>query len=217
MPGGEEGFNEAALEVSALLPTPGTWASTVSADALQGNSFHPGDDRNRIGWLGHWSNAFLLGERGGALEAGLSGATGVDDVSAKARGWLLGADAKAKLPIGYAGWLTLQGEAAFRRSHAADTTVATPPTEDRSGFFAVADYRPVPRWNGGALYEQWQREGEPSSVDRAARVFAGYAVMEETTLLRVSFERYMPAGESPVHTVSAQLLFSMGPHKAHQF
>ena len=217
MPGGAEGFNEAAFEVSALLPTPGTWASTVSADVLQGNSFHSGDDRNRIGWLGHWSNAFLLGEPGGALEAGLSAASGTDDVGSKARGWLLGADAKAKLPVGYTGWLTLQGEAALRREHPADTTVASPASRDRSGFFAVADYRPVPRWNGGALYEQWQRDGATTPVDRAARAFVGYAVMEETTLLRLSVERYMPAGETPVHTVSAQLLFSMGPHKAHQF
>jgi hypothetical protein len=189
----------------------------VSADVLQGNSFHPDDDRNRIGWLGRWSNAFLLGERGGALEAGVSAATGVDDIGANARGWLLGVDTKAKLPVGVAGWVTLQGEAAFRRSHASDTTGATPETQDRSGFFALTDYRPLPRWNGGALYEQWQREGDPSAVDRAARVFAGYAVMEETTLLRVSLERYMPDGGSAVHTISAQLLFSMGPHKAHRF
>jgi hypothetical protein len=217
MPGGEEGFNEAAFQISALLPTPGTWASTVSADVLQGNSFHPDDDRNRVGWLGRWSNAFLLGERGGALEAGVSAATGLDDVGAKARGWLLGADAKARLPVGETGWLTLQGETALRREHPADTTAPSPASRDRSGFFAVADYRPVPRWNGGALYEQWQREDGTSPVDRAARAFVGYAFMEETTLLRVSVERYMPAGESAVHTVSAQLLFSMGPHKAHQF
>jgi hypothetical protein len=124
---------------------------------------------------------------------------------------------KAKLPVGEAGWLTLQGEAAFRRSHVSDTTGSPPVSEDRSGFFALADYRPVPRWNGGALYEQWQRDGDPSSLDRAARVFVGYAVMEETTLLRVSVERCMPAGETPFHAVAAQLLFSMGPHKAHQF
>src|SRR5690606_17798636 len=172
------------------------------------------------GWLGRWSNAFLLGSGGGALEAGASAATGVDDVDANARGWLLGADLKAAFPVGAAGRLTFQGEAAFRRAHLsdpADTTGRPPEREERAGFFALADWRPSARWNGGVFYEQWQREGAPSSIDRAARVFAGYAVMEETTLIRVSLERHMPAGETPVHTVSAQLLFSMGPHKAHQF
>jgi len=220
MPGGEEGFNEAAVQASMLLPTPGSWASTLSVDALQGQAFHPEDERPRLGWLGRWSNAFLLGSGGGALEAGASAATGVDDVDANARGWLLGADLKAAFPVGAAGRLTFQGEAAFRRAHLsdpADTTGRPPEREERAGFFALADWRPSARWNGGVFYEQWQREGAPSSIDRAARVFAGYAVMEETTLIRVSLERHMPAGETPVHTVSAQLLFSMGPHKAHQF
>jgi hypothetical protein len=216
MPGDGEGFNEAAFQVSALLPTPGDWASTLSADAIQGSSFHPDDERSRIGWLGRWSNAFLLGETG-ALEAGVSGATGWDDVDAKARGYLLGADLKAKFALPGAAQLTLQAEGAWRRAHAVDTAAGTATAEDRDGFFALADYRHRARYNAGVLYEQWIRGQGASGVDRAARVFAGYAVLEESTLLRVALERFMPAGGPAVHTVSAQLLFSMGPHKPHQF
>jgi hypothetical protein len=216
MPGGEEGFNEAAFQVSALLPTSGDWASTVSADVLQGNSFHPDDDRTRLGWLGRWSNSFLLGDAG-ALEAGVSGATGLDDIDTRSRGFLLGADVKAKFRLPGSAQLTLQGEGALRRSHAVDTSSGVVSEEDRAGFFALADYRHPSRFNGGALYEQWQRDGEPSATDRAARVFTGYAVLEESTIFRLSLERFMPDGGPAVHTVSAQLLFSMGPHKAHQF
>ena len=85
----------------------------------------------------------------------------------------------------------------------------------------IADYRHPSRFSGGALFEQWARAGEASVTDRAARVFAGYAVLEESTLFRISVERFMPDGGTlgtrAVHTVSAKLLFSMGPHKAHQF
>jgi hypothetical protein len=54
-------------------------------------------------------------------------------------------------------------------------------------------------------------------MDKSVKVFAGYAVLEESTLLRLAWEHYMPDGGNAVNTVSAQLLFSMGPHKPHQF
>jgi hypothetical protein len=220
MPGGEEGFNEGAFQVSALLPTPGNWASTVSADVLQGSSFHPDDARARLGWLGHWSNTFLVGDAA-AWEAGVSGATGVDDVDAKARGYLAGADLKVKFFLPNAGQLTLQGEGLFRRAHRVDTVAGTVPSEDRAGLYAFADWRPHARYNAGVLYDQGQRAGETSATDRAVKLFAGFAVLEESTLIRVSLERFMPdggiLGTRPVHTAAAQLLFSMGPHKAHQF
>ena len=207
---GEEGFNEAAVEVSELLPTPGDWASTVYADLLAGESFHPGQEGSRLGGLGRWANAFLLGEKG-ALETGVSGATGIDSLGPETRAWLAGADAKARFYLEGGSQLTLQAEGFFKRAHPGGAV------EDRSGFYAFGDYRYHTRWNGGLLYEQWEREGDPGRVDRAARAFLGYAVMEETTLLRLACERFFPEGEDAYSTVTLQLLFSMGPHKAHQF
>jgi hypothetical protein len=220
MPGGEEGFNETAFQISELLPMPGDWASTLSVDAIQGISFHPGDNRNRMGWLGRWSHSFLIGDAT-AFEAGVSGATGWDELDAKARGALVGVDLKAKFYLPGSSQLTLQGEAVFRRSHEVDTLSAAVTDENRSGGYVFADYRFHTRYNAGVLAEQWKRAlsegGMPGSTDRALKVFAGYAVLEESTLLRVAFERYLPDDGPAVNTVSAQLLFSMGPHKAHQF
>jgi hypothetical protein len=216
LPGGEEGFNQTALQVSELLPTPGTWASVISADVLQGDAFHPGDDRTRLGWLGRWSNSFMVGD-GLAVEGGVSGATGMDAIDANARGYLLGADAKAKFYLSGASQLTVQAEAAFRRSHSVDTAAGTVSAEDRRGFYAFADYRYQGRYNGGLLAEQWQREGAASRTDRSLKIFGGYAVLEESTLLRLAVEHFMPEGGPAVNTFSAQLLFSMGPHKPHQF
>jgi hypothetical protein len=216
MPGGEEGFNQTAIQVSELLPTPGTWASTLSADLIQGDAFHPEDERSRLGWLGRWSNNFLVGD-GLAVEGGVSGATGMDDIDSRSRGYLLGADAKAKFYLPGSSQLTLQAEAAFRRSHSVDTLTETVSAEDRQGFYAFADYRYHTRCNGGLLVEQWEREGDPSRIDRAAKVFIGYAVLEESTVLRLAYEYFAPEGGPGVNTVSAQLVFSMGPHKPHQF
>jgi hypothetical protein len=213
---GEEGFNETGAQISALLPTPGDWASTLSADVIEGKAFHPGQDGTRLGWLGRWANDFLLGEQG-ALQTGISGATGIDSLGRGSRAFLAGADVKAKFYLGGASQLTLQAEGVLRHSHLADTAAGTFAAEDRSGFYGFCDYRWHTQWNGGFLYEQWQREGAADATDRAFRAFAGYAVLEESTLLRLAYERFLPDGGDPVNTVSLQLLFSMGPHKAHQF
>ncbi|MEO6095416.1 MAG: hypothetical protein ABIW76_06970 [Fibrobacteria bacterium] len=215
MPGGEEGFNEAAVQASILLPTPGDWASTVSADVLQGSQFHPDEKAARLGWLGRWSNAFLLGEAG-ALETGLSGATGVDNVAEDLRGYLAGADVKAKFYLDGGSQLTVQGEGMFRRSHAVDSLNGAF-SEDRTGFYAVADYRHHAHMNIGCMYDQSERAGDAEKTDRSVRAFAGYAMLEESALLRVAYGYSMPEDGDAIGTLSAQLLFTMGPHKAHQF
>lgn len=207
---GEEGFNETAVEASSLLPTPGDWASVAYVDVIQGQSFHDGQEGTRLGYLGRWANDFLLGQRG-ALETGLSGATGIDSLGPDTRTWLAGADLKAKFYLQGASQLTLQAEGIYKRSHPEGAV------EERTGFYAFGDYRWHTQWNGGALYEQWRREGDTDRIDRAVRAFLGYAVLEESTLLRLAYERVLPDGGKAFDTVTLQLLFSMGPHKAHQF
>jgi hypothetical protein len=236
LPGGEDGFNETGLQVSELLPTPGDWASTVSADLIEAKQFHPDRDFTRLGGLGRWANDFLIGDIG-AVETGLSAATGKSLYADGAQAYLYGADVKAKFYLPHSSQLTVQAEGAYRRFRSfvvvpAETLGVEPGggaimdtqtvADNRSGFVAFADYRYHTQWNGGLLYEQWEAEGQASEggtspVDHAFRVFAGYAVLEESTLIRLMYERYLPEGQDPVNSVSLQLLFSMGPHKAHQF
>ncbi len=215
---GEEGFNETAVQISALLPTPGDWASTLSADVIEGRQFHGGQEGTRLGWLGRWSNDFLIGESA-ALQTGLSGATGIDNLDRESRAYLAGVDLKARFMVSPLSQLILQAEGVLKYSHLADTITGGYPAEDRMGFYAYADYRYHARWNGGLLYEQWDGEADVSVVDRAFRVFAGFAVLEESTLLRLVYERLLPGadGADPVNAVTLQLVFSMGPHKPHQF
>jgi hypothetical protein len=218
LPGGEEGFNETGAQVSDLLPTPGDWASTVSAEVIEGAEFHPDRDFTRLGWLGRWANDFLIGETG-ALETGLSVSEGKTVSPESDAAWLYGADVKAKFYLPNSSQLTLQAEGVYRRfpepeSAGADSVVVN---DNRGGFLAFADYRYHTRWNGGLFYEQWERGEGTDKTDRAFRAFAGFAVMEETTLLRLMYERFLPEGEDAVNSVSLQFLFSMGPHKAHQF
>jgi hypothetical protein len=137
-------------------------------------------------------------------------------VESAARRYVAGADQKATFYAPGSSQLTGQGEGQCRRSHAVDSASGVS-SEDRRGLYAFVNYRHHTQYNVGVLYEQAEREGDPARVDQALKVFAGYAVLEESTLLRLAYERFMPEGEDAVNTVSLQLLFSMGPHKAHQF
>jgi hypothetical protein len=53
--------------------------------------------------------------------------------------------------------------------------------------------------------------------DSAVKYFVGYSLLEETTLFRLAYEQFMPEGSDVVNTVTFQVVFSIGPHKAHQF
>ncbi len=216
LPGGSDGFNETGLQVSDLLPTPGDWASTVSAEVIEGKQFHPGQDYTSLGWTARWANDFLIGDIG-ALETGLSGASGQDAGRDADPAYLYGGDVKAKFYLPGASQLTAQAEAIYKRGHLSDSLPTDLRADNRFGWLASVDYRYHTQFNGGALYEQWNRLGDAEKTDRAFRVFAGYAVLEESTLLRVAYERLLEEDRAGVNSVSMQLLFSMGPHKAHQF
>jgi hypothetical protein len=215
---GEEAFTEAAVQLSLLLPTPGNWASTLSADVIEGATFHPDEEGTRLGGLGRWSNAYLFGDRA-ALEAGVSAATGMGSIAADARDWLAGGDLKLKFWLPGNSQLVIQAEGAFRRSHESDTAVAPagPSQRGQYGLYAFADYKFANRWNAGVLYDQAERKTLARETDRAVTAFAGFAVMEESTLIRLAYDLSLPDGEDASHGVAVQFLFSMGPHKPHQF
>lgn len=209
---GEDGFADVALQASILLHTPGEGASTVSADLLRGAAFHPGEDETRFGVLGRWSHGILLGERG-ALEAGLSGATGLDSVGSESRAYLAGLDMKVKVYLPGNSSLVLQAEGLYRHGRVPGGSEE----EDRNGFYAFADYNHRARWNGGFVYDQAVRAGDPGNWDRNAAAFGGFAVLEESTLLRLAVGYSMPEGDDWFYRAALQLLFSMGPHKPHRF
>jgi hypothetical protein len=212
---GEEGFNEPALQLSWLMPTPGDWASLLSLDLLQGGSFHPDTTATALAWLARWSNSLLLGEVN-ALEAGLSATQGTHDLAEDGRTWVFGADLKTKLHFGPTENLTLQLEAVQKLFDRADST-AILRDQTRMGFYAMADFRFRAHYNAGALYEQYQTRDDEEMTDRAIKAFAGFALLEESTLLRVFYEHFLPDGGDAVNRLGAQLVFSMGPHKPHRF
>jgi hypothetical protein len=165
------------------------------------------------------------------IEVGVSALQGtLDDLTGR-KVDLLGADFKYRWAPDTYRSLTVQAE--WIRSerdvihHDHETEAASAPHEgeeheieriESTGSFAFLDWRFRQRWNLGAIYERTDlAEEEGVAVERAG-VFAGFQVMEETTMVRLLLRR--SDGDEfagPVNEAILQLLFSLGPHKAHWF
>ena len=169
------------------------------------------------GWLAHWNNSLLLGEAT-PLDVGVSATRGTNNVQWGTKTAVYGADIKTKIPFSSLTKLTLQGEYFYNNSTVAvDTNTGDPTHMGRQGFYAFADLNFKQRWNAGLIYDQYKPPENKDRTNRAIKCFAGYSLLEETTLLRITGERFKPENSPAVHTVMFQVLFSMGPHKAHQF
>lgn len=213
---GEESFNDTGVQVSYLLPFFAA-ASILSVDVLKGNSFHPDETKSDAGWLGRWSNSFMISEKH-PLEIGGSFSQGTNNVQWKSKTSISGMDFKAKMNFANQNSMVLQGEYFLNNSDiVVDTTTGITNNLKRNGFYLFTDYRFMQRYNAGLIYGQYQNPANKELTDKAIKGFIGYSLMEETTIFRLSFERFYPDGQSAVDTYMFQVLFSMGPHKPHQF
>ncbi len=240
---GTESFDETGADLSARLPAPGDWSVTASADVLQGDTFRiprvdsgapndpllSGDDRaaeSRPALVGRLAAFGQIGDRSG-FELGLSATDGTNNVAAATHTTVFGADGKLKLWTSANAYLLVQGELLhLEREDAAWNGAAaayTHTTAKKTGGYLFADYNFKTRYNAGASYERF-RDPLADATNQAVGAYAGLALLEETTAFRLDFVHAMPgapagAAVSPadVNTVTMRVIFSMGPHKAHQF
>lgn len=247
---GDEAFNETGLSVSKRLPAPGDMSLDASLDWLQGNSFRrerevelaqidAGDpvnsydsgpdrtDETRAAFVGRISGFVMAGERSG-IEFGVSATQGTNNVAAQTRTRVFDADVKAKLWNSPQSYLVLQGELLkLDREDATwdpETGMYMHTTVSPAGGYVFADYNFNIRYNVGASYEGFQADTPGREFNQAFGLFAGFSLMEETTLFQLDWSHYMPgtpAGSEidsdAVDTLILRMIYSMGPHKAHQF
>jgi len=244
---GEESFNETAVQLSKLVGLPHDIALTVSADWLKGDSFRiartqelaandplaadPGNgdlqDEPRPAGLGRIAAFIPIDDRSG-IELGVSGTSGTNNAAAGTRSTVLGGDAKLKYWTGASSYLLVQSEVLHldRENAAWDSTVAayTSANVTPLGGYLFADYNWNTRYDAGVSYERWQDPTVDEATNQSFGAFAGLALMEETTSFRLDWRATRPgratgATDDPdmIHTITLRVLFSMGPHKAHQF
>jgi len=227
---GEESYDDVALELSELFPGIGTLAPQLSVAVQQGALFRTGQDTSvseenfdpkisetHPSFLVHSSNGFEWGDFI-VGDIGFSWAHGMNNVEANTNTHIWGTDLKVKIQLAEETRLTLQGEGLYRQERVAswDGDSYSFQNQDRKGFVCFADLTRG-RLNIGSLYEQTSGVNSNSVLDRSVKGFAGFSLMEETTLFRLGVERRWVEGVHPVNTASMQILFSMGPHRPHQF
>lgn len=241
---GDEAFNETGVQLSGRLPSPGDWSITASADWLKGDSFlieressgdlsdpletgeGDRDDEPRPAGIGRLSVFAPIGDRSG-LELGASATQGTNNVAAGTKTTVYGGDAKLKLWTSANAYVLLQAEVVnLDRENAAWDPATLSYSEDSVkpfGGYIYADYNFKTRYNVGASFEHFEEPTADKTADQAFGLFAGLALLEETTAFRLDWNHFMPGnppgGAAPedVNTITLRVIFSMGPHKAHQF
>ena len=242
---GEEGLVDIGVNLNLQAPL-GTTVLTVSGNVLKGDFAeghahdHEGDEavaglrgltaafgggalqaheeaETDIGYAERLGLFVPTGEYAG-FEVGINALQGTLDRQTGREVELLGADAKYRWAPDKYRSLTVQGE--WIRSdrdveHAGEGGVERVRAD---GFYAFLDWRFAQRWNAGVIGERSEMaEEEGVSIERVG-AFAGFQLMEETTVLRLLF-RHSEGDElaEPVREAVLQLVFSLGPHKAHWF
>ena len=168
-----------------------------------------------------------VGDRSG-LELGVSATQGTNNVAAAARTLVAGGDVKVKLWTSASAYLLVQGE--FLQLARDDARWDEPAAgyvlskTKASGGYVFADYNWAQRYNVGASFERHEQPSLGGESNSAVGLFAGLALMEETTAFRVDYRRLQPgravfaaADPEAVNQFTMRVIFSMGPHKAHQF
>jgi hypothetical protein len=90
------------------------------------------------------------------------------------------------------------------------------------GGYGYVDYRFLQRYNVGAIgeYVRAELEEDMELVTRESwrvGLFAGFAPVEETSILRLVGHRTEPFEGDGFWELTMQLVFSLGPHQPHNF
>lgn len=190
---GDEMWSAVGTELNALLPLP--WYSQLSLGYFAESPESPEHLFSEGPSLSvSWNHFFDLGAST-HLEGGFSGLT----THTGNRTGLINTYFKMKWkPDSYRA-LVIQGEGFNAwENHA-------------RGGYIWANVRIRKVWNGGVIVETTQIPGRDSL--RSLGLFAGFSPVEETTLFRLLIRR--STNRSP--EVITQVLWTLGPHKPHQF
>ncbi len=229
-----ESLNDLGISASILLPTEEVYTK-LTVDLLRGTAIGGATGMvDTTGGKPYYANSarlssfFTLSDYSD-LEVGLSGYTGIHDPYHRNRFWYGNLDFKYKYrPTAYTS-LVVQGEylgnwrTVEMPQEAGLSGAGHIPQEaslSSSGFYLYADYQFLKIYSIGARID-WS-ESPYSADDRASgfALFAGYYPVEETLGVRLQYARTtteLPGLSQNVNSIDLQILFSLGPHKAHPF
>ena len=232
---GEGGLNDLGISVSTLLPT-GDVYTRLSLDLLRGIPIGEATGiedttgaKPTYATAGRLTSFFPLGDDSD-LETGISFYTGIHDPYNRQRFWYWNLDFKYKYKPDMYTSLVVQGEFLLNRRRASQDRTFTPfldadgnPETRRitsSGLYLYADYQFMKVYSIGARLDWTQSPYSSDEKARAVSVFFGYYPVEETLGVRLQYQNTrteLPGAAQTVNMIALQVLFSLGPHKAHPF
>jgi hypothetical protein len=212
---GEEGLDAAGLNISNLTGL-GRCALTLSGNVFTGGSYwgdSQGPDIHNLAESARVSIFAPMTEHAN-LEFGFSGLTTRLGDSTGGRTTMGNLDIKYKWRPDMYRSVVFVAEGMIGSRLAAGGAART----TASGFFASLDVQFRRQYNAGVLVD-YCRDPEPGfGRQTGIGVFAGFSLVEETYRLGLLLRQDRgPALPRPYQTVIVQLLWSLGPHKPHQF
>lgn len=225
---GEEGLNDVALRTAFLLPTGNAFTELMGAvtkgnalleeDALEGND----TTHLNLGGFGRITTSLAVSETA-ELSLGGSFLNSVYEIDPRQlRTSLLGFDAKYKNVKSRYSTLLFEGEFLYRSQEqdSADNVTSY-------GGYAYIDYKFHKVYNVGGMFDytslkslEFDTLGTPSEVTSntwRGALFVGFAPIEETSLVRLVGHWTKPEETDGIWELALQLVFSLGPHKPHNF
>jgi hypothetical protein len=230
---GEEGLNDLGISFSALLPT-GEIYTRLTVDVLRGRAVGGvtgiADSTSAKPYYSNTArlSSFLTLTDESDLELGLSEYTGIHDPYSRDRFWYTNLDVKYKYRASSYTSLTVQGEYLLNsRTAVQDRNLkplvdpgGAPVSITTSGWYLYADFQFHKIFSVGGRVDAAQSPYSKNDKANAFSLFFGYYPVEETLGLRLEYQNKhadMPGLSQSVNTIALQVLFSMGPHKAHPF
>lgn len=222
---GHDGLRDVGLQISTLYPV-GNSALSISANLLRngnlsGHHHHEGEEHEseeeehrELAFSGRVGMFSPVTDKT-SLELGLSLFRAEFDPAEKRYATIFGADGKLKWKPDMYRSFSVIGEFTMNQR----TVEHDEEEEDVTshGLFAALDWQFMRRYNAGLFYDYTQ-EAVDSEVSRYGYgLFAGFSLAEETTRFSLLLRRDDGDEFDTYNTVMLQILWSLGPHKPHQF
>jgi hypothetical protein len=218
---GEEGFKGVGLNLTTLVPI-GTSALNFSASLIQGGFLLPSSQEDiapALAGNGRISLFAPLAEHS-EIEFGISGLYAQHDPVNKFWTKMGDFDFKYKWKPDIYRSLIVVAEALINSRKISLDSLNSTLTRDVAsyGAFATFDYQFHRRYDAGAFVDYSQSPVDKNDHLTGYGVFCGFALAEETYRVGVLLRQDEGTGlNSDYQTVEIQLLWSLGPHKPHQF
>ena len=212
--GSEEGWSDAGVSVSRLLPLPGDTFSELTLQVFRGKTegLFDAPSRSDLAYLGQYRAYRDFGDDHNA-ELGATWVRGSNGTTEEAKTTL------ENVHLVYR-WKPLSGRP-YRsfalRSELFRSRREQPDGKQSSrGFFVGGDYQLARRWFGGARYEFSDHADDDAKRDRGEAVTLTFWP-SEFSQIRGELRRRRYAGGITANEALLQLQFAIGAHGAHPF